>query len=177
MGLAPEPVQARVEDLLSGRQASVLDALATLAVSLVGLRDARLAQADDLAVDLDGRLTLGVGDLVGELLGLGAHEAVDHERQQIGRRAPRLAFVVLVVGLELVDGLLGEQLWEAVVDGREVAHLFLAGEVLVVLEVEGADELLGPAAVLIYVDRCHDGLLLVPVEAKRRPAPPHCRGL
>ena len=54
-----------------------------VAVGLVGLHDARLTQADALAVDLDlGASTLGVGDLVGDLLGLVAHEAVDAQVEQ-----------------------------------------------------------------------------------------------
>ena len=53
-------------------------------VRLVALHDARLSQADGLAVDRDGGLALGVGDVVAEVLGLLAQIAVDGEGEQVG---------------------------------------------------------------------------------------------
>ena len=117
----PLRVEQRVEVLGGGGQARLLDARAARPVRLVALRHARLAQPDGLAVHGDGGLGLGVGDLVAEVLGLLAHEAVDGEGEQVGE-----AQLLVVDGrgvelLEPVDGLAREQLGIAVVDGRRLA--------------------------------------------------------
>ena len=70
-----------------------------VAVGLVGLHDARVAQADLLAVDGDLGARFGVGDLVGELLGLVAEEAFDAEVEQ-----EREAAALVVAGGGVVDG-------------------------------------------------------------------------
>ena len=79
---APAAVVQRVEEVGGELDAGVVDAPPPRAVGLVGLHDARVAQADLLAVDRDLGARLGVGDLVGELLGLLAHEAVDAQVEQ-----------------------------------------------------------------------------------------------
>ena len=152
MTAPPQRVEQRVEALGGGGEARRLDAGAARPVRLVALDHAGLAQADGLAVDRDRGLALGVGDLVAEVLGLLAHEAVDGEGEQVGE-----AQLLVVDGhgvelLEAVDGLAREQLRVAVVDGGGVAARLAAGEVLVVLEVERADELLGAPTVLLQVE-------------------------
>ncbi len=151
----PERVEQRVEVLRRGREARRLDAGAARPVGLVGLDHARLAQPEGLTVDGDRGLALGVGDLVAEVLGLLAHEAVHSEGQQVGEAQ---LFVVGRGGvqlLEAVDGLPGEELRVAVVHGGGIAPGLAPGEVLVVLEVERADELLGAPAVPLQIEVAH----------------------
>ena len=155
MAAPPHGVEQRVEALGGGGQARRLDALAARPVGLVALHDARLPQADRLAVDRDGGLALGVGDLVAEVLGLLAEVAVDREREQEGEAPLRVVLWRPVQLLEPVDGLAREQLRVAVVDRRRVAAGLAAGEMLVVLEIERADELLGAPPVAFQVDVAH----------------------
>ena len=151
----PERVEQRVEVLRGGGEARRLDARAARPVRLVALHHARLAQADGLAVDGDGGLALGVGDLVAEVLGLLAHEAVDGEGEQVGEAQLLVVDGGRVQLLEAVDGLAREQLRVAVVDRGGVAARLAPGEVLVVLEVERADELFGAPAVPLQVEVAH----------------------
>ena len=94
--------------------ARLLDARTTRPVRLVALNEARLPQPDRLAVDDDRGLALGVGDLVAEMLGLLAHEAVDGEREKV--RESELVVVEFegVQLLEPVDRLAREELGVAV---------------------------------------------------------------
>ena len=67
---------------------------------------------------------------------------------------------------------LGEQLRIAVVDGRGVAARLAAGEVLVVLEVERADELLRAPAVTLQIEVVHG---MTPFEGPRAGRTVHAR--
>ena len=87
-----------------------LDARPAAGVRLVALRDAGLTQTEGLAVDLDGRRALRVGDLVDELLGLLAHEAVDGERAEVGDAPPVLVFGgALTQGIQPFNGFAREE--------------------------------------------------------------------
>ncbi len=153
---SPIALQQGIEMLLGGGQPGGLDTGPAGGVRLVALDDPGLAQADGVAVDLDLRRAFGVGDLVDEMLGLLAHEPVDGEGDEIREASLCLFFDgTLIQGLELVDGLAREQLGIEVVDAGRVAHGFAAREVLVVLAVEGADELLCSATVRLEVGHAH----------------------
>jgi hypothetical protein len=132
--------------LLGELRADPVDALASVALRLVGHRRPQHPERDRLAVDLglEGRLELG------GLLGLLARQLAE---VALGGEAPQLADSAVAVRrlperLGLLD--LG-QLGVALVDRRQFELLLEAGVVEVELLVELGDEPVGPVAEAVEV--------------------------